>query len=101
MEPAEFASLVTETERAWRALGKVSYGPVGAEKESLKFRRSLYVVADMKAGDAFTPANLRAIRPGDGLPPKFLDMLMGRRVTRAVKRGTGVTWDLVMKDQDA
>jgi N-acetylneuraminate synthase len=101
MEPAEFAALVTETQRAWQALGAVSYGPVGAEKESLKFRRSLYVVADMKAGDAFTPANLRAIRPGDGLPPKYLDTLMGRRVARPVKRGTAVTWDLMIGDEDA
>jgi N-acetylneuraminate synthase len=95
MEPAEFAALVVETQRAWQALGKVSYGPVGAEKESLKFRRSLYIVADMKAGEVFTPANLRAIRPGDGLPPKHLDLFIGRRAARDITRGTPVSWNML------
>ena len=75
MEPAEMAQLVVESERAWQALGKVSYGPTEAEKKSLVFRRSLYVVQDMKAGDVFTPENLRAIRPGYGLSPKFYNVL--------------------------
>jgi len=95
MEPAEMASLVVETERAWRALGGVTYGPTEAEKKSLQFRRSLYIVRDLKAGEALTRDNVRAIRPGLGLPPKHLDEVLGRRVRRDVKRGTALAWDLL------
>jgi len=95
MEPDEMNALVTETERAWQALGKVSYGPTEKEKKSLIFRRSLYIVQDMKKGDILTRENLRAIRPGLGLPPKYYDMLLGKRVNRDAKRGTAVSWELV------
>jgi len=95
MEPDEMRTLVAETERAWQALGKVSYGPTEKEKKSLIFRRSLYVVKDMKEGDILTKENLRAIRPGLGLPPKYYDMLLDKRVNRNVKRGTAVIWELV------
>lgn len=95
MEPAEMAALVRETERAWQALGRVAYGPTDAERKSLVFRRSLYVCEDLQAGDVLTAQNLRAIRPGYGLPTKYLDLLLGRRVTRAVKRGTPASWDLI------
>ena len=94
MEPDEMASLVVETGRAWQALGRVSYGPIEAERKSLQFRRSLYVVRDLKAGDALTPENVRAIRPGLGLPTKYLDEVIGKRVSRDVKRGTALDWDL-------
>lgn len=94
MEPEEMRSLVVESERAWSALGAVSYGPTQAEVKSLKFRRTLYITQDLRAGDELTPANLRAIRPGGGLPPKYLDVFMGRRVTAPVKRGTPVSWEL-------
>ena len=95
MEPAEMAQLVAETERAWRALGQVAYGPTESEKKSLQFRRSLYVVKDLKAGDVLTRENVRAIRPGLGLPPKHLADLLGRRVTQDVRRGTALHWELV------
>ncbi len=95
MEPAEMAQLVVETERAWRALGRVSYGATEAEKKSVVFRRSLYVVQDMKAGEVLTRENLRAIRPGLGLPTKFIEQLLGKRIARDAKRGTAVTWDLL------
>ncbi len=95
MEPAEMAQLVTETERAWQALGMVSYGPTEAEKKSLQYRRSLYVVADMKVGEVLTTENVRAIRPGFGLPPKYYEELLGRRVNCDVKRGTPVAWKLI------
>ena len=95
LEPEEFARLRVETERAWQALGGVRYGPTEAERASLVFRRSLYVVRDMRAGEAFTPDNLRAIRPGYGLAPRFHDMLLGKRVGRDVARGTPVSWDLL------
>jgi N-acetylneuraminate synthase len=95
MEPAEMAALVLETGRAWQALGGVSYGPIEAEKKSLVFRRSLYVCEDLETGDVLTPKNLRAIRPGLGLPPKYVDQLLGKRVVRPVKRGTPARWDLI------
>ena len=95
MEPAEMAQLVVETERAWQALGQVCYGPTEAEKGSIQFRRSLYVVQDMKAGDRLTPDNLRAIRPGRGLTPKHYEQVLGRRVVKDLKRGTPVSWELL------
>jgi len=95
MEPAEMASLVVETERAWKSLGHVAYGPTPAELKSLKFRRTLYVTEDVQAGERLTSRNLRAIRPGGGLPPKFIDVFLGRVVATAVKRGTPVSWDLL------
>lgn len=95
LEPDEMRSLVLETERAWLALGKVSYGPTEIEIKSLVFRRSLYVVQDMKAGDVFTTQNLRAIRPGYGLPPKYYEMLIGKRIICDANKGMPVSWDLL------
>ncbi|MBP6421664.1 MAG: pseudaminic acid synthase [Propionivibrio sp.] len=95
MEPAEMAQLVIETERAWQAIGKVSYGPTEAETGSIQFRRSLYVVQDMKAGDVLTHENVRAIRPGLGLPTKYLEIVLGKTVKQAVKRGTAMSWELL------
>ncbi|MED5594103.1 pseudaminic acid synthase [Janthinobacterium sp. P210006] len=95
MEPAEMAQLVVETERAWQALGHVAYGPTAAEMKSLQFRRSLYVSQDIKAGEKLTKENLRAIRPGLGLPTKFMDVFLGKCVTSDVPRGTPLSWDLI------
>ena len=95
MESAEMAQLVVETERAWQAMGKLHDGPTEREKASLVFRRSLYVVEDMKVGDEFTVKNLRAIRPGYGLAPKFYDGTLGKRVKRDVARGTPLSHDLI------
>ena len=95
LEPDEMKMLVVETERAWQSLGKVTYGPTEAEKPSLKFRRSLYIAKDINAGEVLTPENLRIVRPGMGLPPKYYDVLLGRRVNRNVKKGTAVKWDIV------
>ncbi len=95
MEPSEMELLVLETERAWQALGQVIYGPIEAEKESLQFRRSLYVVKDLKAGDVLTRENVRAIRPGLGLPTKYLDQVLGRTVKQDVKRGTALGFGLI------
>jgi len=94
LEPAEMAALVTESERAWQALGKIVYGPTSAEFKSLQYRRSLYVVRNLKAGEPLTRDNVRAIRPGLGLPPKYLEIVLGRRVTRDVARGTALTWSI-------
>jgi pseudaminic acid synthase len=95
MEPSEMFQLVEETRRAWQALGKVSYGPTEAEKKSLQYRRSLYVVQDMKQGDVFTNQTLRAIRPGLGLPTKNLESILGRAAKSDLKRGTALSWDLI------
>jgi len=89
------AQLVVETERAWQALGQVSYGSTEAEKKSLQYRRSLYVVNDLKAGDVLTQENVRAIRPGLGLPTKYLEVLLGKSVKQDIKRGTALTWALL------
>ena len=95
MEPQEMAQLVIETERAWQAMGKVQHGPTEKEKASLVFRRSLYVVADIKAGEKFTPTNLRAIRPGNGIAPKFYDEVIGKTAKRDIARGTPLSHDLI------
>ena len=95
MEPREMAQLVIETERAWKAMGKVQHGPTEKEKASLVFRRSLYVVADIKAGEKFTPTNLRAIRPGNGIAPKFYDEVIGKTAKRDIARGTPLAHDLI------
>jgi len=95
LEPEELHSLVVEVERAWRALGVVRYGATEKEKKSLAFRRSLYIVKDLKAGDVLTRENVRAIRPGLGLPPKYLDSVLGKKIKRDALRGTPLTADLV------
>jgi pseudaminic acid synthase len=96
MEPAEMIQLVLETERAWESLGIVSYGATEAEKKSIVFRRSLYVVKDLKEGDLLTQENVRAIRPGLGLPIKYLDVVLGKTLKQDVKRGTALSWDLLI-----
>jgi N-acetylneuraminate synthase len=73
----------------------VSYGPTEAEKKSIVYRRSIYVARDLKAGDVLTSDNLRCVRPGKGLPPKYYDTLLGRRVSRNVAAGTPASWDLI------
>lgn len=95
LEPVEMAQLVRECRTAALALGAVSYERAEQEQKSLQFRRSLYVVEDMKAGDVFTEKNLRRIRPGVGLSPKYYDVLLGRCVKCDVKRGTPLSWALI------
>lgn len=95
MEPEEMFRLVIESERAWRALGTVSYGPTEPEKKSLQYRRSLYIVEDLAAGEILTERNLRAIRPGLGLPPKYFEICLGKKVNKNIKRGTALTWEIL------
>lgn len=95
MEPAEMSQLVVETERAWQSLGQVSYGVTEAEKKSIQFRRSLYIVQDLQAGDVLTRENVRAIRPGLGLPTKYLEQVLGKTVKQDVLRGTALGWGLI------
>ncbi len=94
LQPEEMACLVEEVERAWQALGKVSYGPTAAEQKARLRRRSLYAGDDIKAGDVLTEKNLRRIRPGHGLAPKYYNILLGRIVARDVKKGTPISWDI-------
>lgn len=95
MEPEEMRQLVIDSERAWQSLGKISYGPTEKEKASLVFRRSLYIVENMKAGDLINSNNVRSIRPGLGLPPKYLDKVIGKKVNRDLSRGTALQWDML------
>lgn len=95
LEPAELAQLVQDTRRAWQALGRVSFDLTESEQGSRKHRRSLYIAQDMAAGAPFTSQNVRAIRPGAGLPPKHLDEILGCVATRDLKKGTPLNWDLL------
>lgn len=87
--------LVEETEKAWQALGNISYGSTTTENTSIKFQRSVYVVEDIKEGEEFTPENIRLIRPGDGLRQKYYDILLGKKVNKDVKMGTPLSWDII------
>lgn len=100
LEPDELARLVSEARTAWQAVGSVHYGPSEHEKSSVIFRRSLYVVRDMKAGERFSPENLRAIRPGMGLSPKHLPAFLGKAISRDTAKGTPLTWDLLAEKDD-
>jgi pseudaminic acid synthase len=95
LEPPELASLVVETERSWKSLGQPTYGPTEAEKKSLTFRRSIYIAEDVAAGEVLTTRNLRVVRPGFGLHPRFYEQLLGKKLRQAVRKGTPANWDLV------
>ncbi len=97
LEPEELAQLCKDSKTAWEALGHVNYERTEAEKGNVKFRRSLYVVKDMKEGDIFTPENLRSIRPGFGLSPKFYEDVIGGLCSCSISRGDALTWDMVKK----
>lgn len=94
LEPDELERLVVESNRAWQALGEINYGATPAEEFGRSRRRSLYIAADLKPGDLLTPENLKRIRPGRGLPPKYYDLLLGRSVKKPVRKGTPVSWDI-------
>ena len=95
MEPEEMALLVREAKQIKRAMGEIHYGPTEAESESVMYRRSLYICNDLNAGDEITSENVRAIRPGRGLPPKFMDKVLGMKVKIDVKCGTPLSWDII------
>lgn len=95
IEPEELRNLVIESERAYLALGTIQYGVQQAEKNSVKYKRSIYVSKDVKKGDQLNADNIRVIRPGDGLAPKFYDIVLGRIAKSDMKAGTPLTWELL------
>ncbi|GAA4470390.1 pseudaminic acid synthase [Novipirellula rosea] len=95
LEPQEFKAMVHAIRTAEQAIGKVSYRLTDKEHASKVFRRSLYIVADLKAGDTLTSENVRIIRPGYGLPPKAIHQVLGRTVKANIDRGTALSWDLL------
>jgi len=95
LEPHEFSALVRDCKDAWRALGRVHYDLKGSERGSLSFRRSLYVVRDVRAGAPIGPADVRSIRPGHGLPPKHLEAVLGRVARRDLARGEALAWEML------
>ncbi len=98
IEPDELKALCQETKDAFLSLGEVGYERKPAEEANVKFRRSIYFVKDMKAGEKITKEHIRRIRPGFGLAPKYFTMLLGKKVTHAVKSGDAVSWSLICDD---
>lgn len=95
MEPDEFHQLAVESKRAFQGLGVIQYGIQRAEEKSRRFKRSIYVVNDLPAGSVLTPDNIRIIRPGMGLHPRYYETVLGKRLRVAVKRGTALSFDLL------
>ena len=95
MEPNELGELVEGVRTAWEALGRAHYEREPSEAANALFRRSLYVVEDIASGDTFTRRNVRSIRPGKGLPPKHLSLILGKRATRTLRRGTPLDWSAI------
>lgn len=95
LEPAEFSNLVRDCKDAWTALGRAHYDLLGSEKANRQFRRSLYISADVKAGEVLTRANVRSIRPGNGLAPADLAKVLGKPAARDLSRGEPLAWDML------
>ena len=95
LEPNEMNRLVIETERAWSSLGKIKYGSVNEERASMTFRRSIYLSQDIAKGERLTEKNMRIIRPGLGLSPKYYDIIKGKKVNKNLKKGTAVNWEII------
>nr|WP_315055736.1 pseudaminic acid synthase [uncultured Lysinibacillus sp.] len=96
MEPSEMKALVEETGKCWQSLGEVKYGPTEREINSLKFRRSLYISENMRAGDIISSENVRIVRPGYGMEPKYFDLVLGKSVKKNVTKGTPLSWELLL-----
>jgi sialic acid synthase SpsE len=97
LEPEELKSLVIETERAFLAMGKIQYNVQNAERNSLQYKRSIYVSKDLQPGDVLTEENIRIIRPALGIEPKHWDDVLGKKVNTNIKSGTPLNWDLISK----
>ncbi len=92
LEPQEMKELVEESKKAFYGMGKVSYGRTDAEKKSLRFRRSIFTVEDILAGERFTEKNIRIIRPGNGMAPRYLNDILGKKAKKKIVRGTPLQW---------
>ncbi len=95
LEPDELKNLVIETERAWLSLGEINYGGKLNESKSKQFRRSVIITEDLDEGDILTEQNTKCLRPGHGLSPKYYELILGKKITSKVNKGTGVTWQLL------
>jgi pseudaminic acid synthase len=95
MEPKEFKMLVIESERAWLSLGEIQYGVQEAEKKSINYKRSVYIVKDISAGESFTNENTRIIRPGDGAHPRYFENILGKIASKNISKGTPFSFDLL------
>lgn len=98
MEPDEMAALTAEAKRAWQSLGKINYGATILEEKSKAFRRSIYVVKNVKKGEVFTKENIRNIRPGFGLAPKYFDEILGQTASIDLVTGQALSWNMVFKN---
>jgi N-acetylneuraminate synthase len=96
LEPSEMNQLVVETERAFDSIGSVTYGPTAEEEKSLVFRRSIYICKDVSENDVLTEDNIKIIRPGLGLAPKYYESLLGRRFNKSLSRGDALEWTHVV-----
>lgn len=95
LEPEDLTALCRDSKTAWQSLGQINYGQKSSEKDNIQFRRSLYFVKDMKAGDIITEDSVRSVRPGFGLAPKHLNEIIGKKVTKNISKNTAVTLDLI------
>ncbi|MDD9886867.1 MAG: SAF domain-containing protein, partial [Gammaproteobacteria bacterium] len=95
LEPDALKQLCRDVKTAWASAGRIRREPKAAERHTIRFRRSLYVVQDMRAGDAFTADNVRSIRPGFGMAPKHLDEVLGKTAARDITRGTPLSPNLI------
>ena len=95
LEPEDLTALCRDSKTAWKAMGAVNYGRKSSEQGNVKFRRSLYFVKDLKAGDVITEDAVRSVRPGFGLAPKFLDKIVGKKVLLPISANTAITEDII------
>ncbi len=93
MTPSEFSSMVSDIRKVEKALGRITYGPSDQEQDNLKFRKSVFVIKDVNEGERFTEENIKVIRPGFGLKPKYFQDVLGKSAVRALKRGTPLKWE--------
>ncbi len=98
MEPKELCDLVEAVKMAWKSIGKVHYGPTSSEEASIQFRRSIYVAQSIQKGDIFNTSNLRVVRPGLGLHPRYFEYILGKKSSRDIKRGTAFSWELLFEE---
>jgi len=96
LEPADLAALCRDSKTAWQALGRLDYGRKSSEQGNVKFRRSLYFVKDLAAGEVITPDSIRSVRPGFGIAPKFLDHILGKKLNQSVERNSPVCFSKII-----